>query len=142
MHPIRFIGSCYCLLFNFGIYLKQEVLVISRFLIIFIMFAAIAYANSPQGMNGRWKTACNEDVQRFCKHINPGQVGIIKCLRVHNAELSTPCRAEINSERERACRADHEEFCNDIKFGQGDAEECLKQHKNELTPECKEHLIR
>ncbi len=36
--------------------------------------------------------ACREDVERFCKDVQPRGGGIVKCLREHETELSSGCR--------------------------------------------------
>ena len=39
--------------------------------------------------------ACQADVDKFCKGIQPGEGRILKCLKDHQAELSPSCREEM-----------------------------------------------
>lgn len=39
--------------------------------------------------------ACKDDVSRFCADVQPGRGGIVRCLREHEAELSSECRAAM-----------------------------------------------
>ncbi len=45
--------------------------------------------------------ACDADVQKFCKDVQPGQGRLIKCLREHDKELSAECRAKMSEPRKR-----------------------------------------
>jgi hypothetical protein len=39
--------------------------------------------------------ACEEDVSRFCADVQPGRGGIVRCLREHEADLSSACKAAL-----------------------------------------------
>ena len=43
--------------------------------------------------------ACTEDMEKFCKDVQPGSGRILKCLREHTQELSSACR-KITEETE------------------------------------------
>ena len=45
--------------------------------------------------------ACREDVQKFCKDVQPGRGGTGRCLREHESELSSECRAALPEARMR-----------------------------------------
>lgn len=38
---------------------------------------------------------CKDDVDKFCKDINPGGGRIINCLKTHEAELNPACKADM-----------------------------------------------
>jgi hypothetical protein len=38
---------------------------------------------------------CKADVDKFCKDVKPGAGRIIKCLKIHEAELNPACKADI-----------------------------------------------
>ncbi len=38
------------------------------------------------------KDACKDDVEKFCKGVQPGQGNIVRCLKEHEASLSEKCR--------------------------------------------------
>jgi hypothetical protein len=39
--------------------------------------------------------ACAEDINKFCRDIQPGEGRILKCLREHSAEISSGCTEKI-----------------------------------------------
>ena len=39
--------------------------------------------------------ACRDDVQKFCKDVQPGRGGIMRCLKEHESELSAGCREKL-----------------------------------------------
>jgi len=39
--------------------------------------------------------ACADDIDRFCKDVQPGKGNIMGCLREHKGELSPECREEF-----------------------------------------------
>jgi Cysteine rich repeat len=51
-----------------------------------------------QAMETRMKEmsdACQSDVQQFCRDINPGGGRLAQCLKQHESELSSTCKAEL-----------------------------------------------
>jgi hypothetical protein len=45
--------------------------------------------------------ACEADVQKFCKDVKPGGGNIIKCLKEHEKELSSECKAKMSEPKKR-----------------------------------------
>jgi hypothetical protein len=43
--------------------------------------------------------ACQNDVQQFCKDIKPGGGRLAQCLKQHESELSSTCKAELTQAR-------------------------------------------
>jgi Cysteine rich repeat len=43
--------------------------------------------------------ACQSDVQRFCTDISPGGGRLAQCLKQHESELSSTCKAELAQAR-------------------------------------------
>lgn len=39
--------------------------------------------------------ACKPDAEKYCKNVKPGQGRIVRCLKLHHAELSIECRAHF-----------------------------------------------
>jgi Cysteine rich repeat len=46
--------------------------------------------------------ACAEDVERFCKDVQPGRGRIAKCLRERKSELSAVCTEKLAETRKRS----------------------------------------
>ena len=89
---------------------------------------------------------CAEDVQKFCKDVQPGGGRLAECLKQHEKELSGPCKQKMQEARERAqevhqaCADDVHKFCGDVTPGKGRVARCLKEHARQLSPECKKEL--
>jgi hypothetical protein len=87
--------------------------------------------------------ACKADVEKFCKNVEPGEGGIMRCLKEHEAELSAPCKAageEMKAGKEamkEACKSDFDTFCKGIEPGEGRLIKCIKEHEAKLSPKCK-----
>jgi hypothetical protein len=47
----------------------------------------------------RFRKACEGDVQRLCKDVQPGEGRVIKCLKEHEKELSPDCSASMERGR-------------------------------------------
>jgi len=89
---------------------------------------------------------CAEDVEKFCKDVQPGGGRLVECLKQHEKELSGPCKQRMEEARERAkevhqaCGDDVHKFCGEVTPGKGRVARCLKEHANQLSPECKKEL--
>ncbi|HKE11175.1 MAG TPA: cysteine rich repeat-containing protein [Myxococcota bacterium] len=59
-----------------------------------------AHAQQGHGHGGKVLQACGDDAKRLCTGLEPGSVGILRCLRQHEADLSSACRAAMGPPRE------------------------------------------
>jgi hypothetical protein len=90
--------------------------------------------------------ACKADVERLCKGVKPGGGRIIRCVKEHEADLSTECKEAMAEARQeirewaQACEPDVQKFCKDAKPGGGRILRCLGEHEAELAPACKAAL--
>jgi hypothetical protein len=56
--------------------------------------------------------ACHDDVQKFCKDVDPGEGRIVRCLEEHEKSLSERCRTTLDrkeSKRDERRRRGHDE---------------------------------
>ncbi len=99
---------------------------------------------------------CSEDIAKFCKDVKPVRRAIMKCLELHESQLSDVCREyEAKMERTRvesreagmhqmrfrqACKDDMAKFCKEPASAQGEPLKCLKAHENELSVPCNESI--
>ncbi len=87
---------------------------------------------------------CMDELERFCKDVQPGEGRILKCLQEHDRDLSAGCRDKVQSvlkrleEAKQACAPDIARFCADVVPGGGRLIRCLEPHAGELTPACRE----
>lgn len=94
--------------------------------------------------------ACDEDVQKYCANVRPGQGRIVTCLEANQGNLSAACKTAMAEGKERmtgrreamkgmadACSADAEQFCADVKAGGGRLSRCLKRNESKLSEDCR-----
>jgi hypothetical protein len=102
------------------------------------------------------KSACSEDIAKFCQNIEPGMIALMECLEKHESELTEACRGYEATmgggrmeRRERvrdritfrqACLNDMTKFCNDANPTQGGMLKCLKDHQKEISVSCSESM--
>jgi len=104
------------------------------------LFAAGVAAQA--GAQQRREGPCAADAKKFCGDVQPGQGGIAKCMKAHDAELSPACRERMKARAEKAekvreeCKPDVEKFCKGIAPGGGRIRSCLRARQAELDPAC------
>ncbi len=45
----------------------------------------------------KFRQACKDDIIKLCKDANPADGGVIKCLKEHEKELSSPCGESLKA---------------------------------------------
>jgi hypothetical protein len=45
--------------------------------------------------------ACADDIDKFCKEVQPGKGNIARCLKEHKSELSLACKEELKKGKHR-----------------------------------------
>jgi hypothetical protein len=89
-------------------------------------------------------SVCNEDIQKFCGDVTPGEGRILMCLQSHIDRISPECRGAMETGKKKvkeaadACREDAEKFCAGIQPGGGRIAICLKQNFESLSPACRQ----
>lgn len=97
--------------------------------------------------NAQTKNPCADDVAKYCKDVTPGGGRLVRCLKQHESELSSECKASQETARVRAkeaheaCADDVQKLCKDVKPGEGRVIRCLKDNSKSLSPECREKLV-
>jgi hypothetical protein len=91
-------------------------------------------------------TACRPDKDQFCQGVRPGGGRLVKCLSVHDYELSPQCQTQMTriaaaraqvSALQAACRADAERLCPGTEGRAGELQACLQTNEAQLSPECR-----
>jgi len=86
---------------------------------------------------------CAEEIAKFCKDIQPCKGLLMDCLKEHENELSSICKAKVEEankrleEAQQVCAEDIQKFCKDVQPGGGRIAKCLKEHACDLSPACK-----
>lgn len=94
--------------------------------------------------------ACEDDLNKYCSTVTPGEGRGLLCLEAHQDKISTKCEyslfdASRNLQRsldrvEQAadiCWSDIEKNCSNIPEGSGRIAQCLVDKKASLEPACK-----
>jgi len=98
------------------------------------------------GGSAQGQGPCADDVQRFCKDVQPGGGRIARCLKEHEDNVSPACRQHMAEVMKRvheyhefreACQDDVLRLCAGVKPGEGRIINCLKEYESRLSPECK-----
>ena len=114
--------------------------------IVVLMIAAVALWMSTAAVSvgaAQEQGPCADDVQKFCKDVQPGEGRIAKCLKEHEADLSRACKRQMIEVKKRVhefrevCEDDVLRLCAGVKPGGGRIIKCLKEHESELSPECR-----
>lgn len=101
--------------------------------------AVAAFVTTARAQQG----ACDQDIEKFCKAVQPGEGRIVECLKSNQASLSPKCAGYMKQVQQQlkqlsaACEPDVERFCWETPIGKGGLAGCLKQHSSELSPGCK-----
>ena len=91
---------------------------------------------------------CMEEIEKYCKDVQPGGGRILECLSGHDRDLTPVCRGKVDEHRrkmeeaKKICEADIRKFCTDVKPGQGRLLKCLQREKGSLTPECRKQVVK
>jgi hypothetical protein len=118
----------------------------ASWVIIFPVGAQPAPDAAPAEQTAPSSGACQDDLQKFCKDAG-AFAARMKCLKEHEADLSSPCKQAREKMAQRAhkrldkakesCQSDIEKYCKDVKEGAGRIAACLKGHVDDLSPRCK-----
>jgi len=104
------------------------------------VFCTTAGADQEQG--------CQQDIQKLCNDVQPGEGRILACLRTHQKDTSTTCKRTLSQVNEMvkqmtaSCEPDIEQFCMNMPSGKGAIANCLKKHQGELSPGCKSSMAK
>ena len=99
------------------------------------------------------RESCEEDAEKFCQAVQPGQGKIARCLRMHGPDLSASCKKDLeqmqgrvddardNAERiQAACAQDEQKLCPEVDLGGGKMAKCLREHEKQLSAGCSRAL--
>jgi Golgi apparatus protein 1 len=90
--------------------------------------------------------ACNDDVAKLCKDVQPGEGRVLACLNSHQADVSKGCVKAIQQLKAQvkelsACEPDVETFCWNTPTGKGRILQCLQTNESNLSSaDCKTAL--
>jgi hypothetical protein len=118
-----------------------------------LLFAGLIFGTDASAAD---KSACSEDIAKFCQGIEPGMIALMDCLEKHENELTATCkeyeatmgggkterreRVRESTKFRQACLNDMTKFCNDANPTQGGMLKCLKDHEKEISASCNESI--
>jgi hypothetical protein len=100
----------------------------------------LAAEEAPRG-------ACRADVEKLCQGVERGKGAVARCLKEHEASLSSECKEAIARSREKAralgkaCKEDAQQFCKDVNPGRGRIVRCLQQNADKVSQVCRAALL-
>jgi hypothetical protein len=107
---------------------------------------SIAVLMLTAGFAAAADSLCVAEMKKYCAN-EPAGVGLIQaCLKKHEADLSAPCKANVDNLQKEigaiaaTCRYDIMRFCDTVTPGGGRVASCLQDNRDELSPECKDRL--
>src|SRR5262245_45126790 len=99
---------------------------------------AIAIALCTASMVAAQQAECSGDIDKFCKDVQVGEGRTLKCLREHEAELSGPCKAQLNTAAQyMACVDDGIRLCPGLQPSWAKLIKCLRTHTTDLSSACR-----
>jgi hypothetical protein len=96
--------------------------------------AALLAAGQANAAQSGAAMACVKDYRQFCKSVPTGGGRSVACLKEHAAELSAPCKEQVQVLE--ACAPEIKKLCGE-GAGAGELRTCLKAHASELSADCK-----
>lgn len=99
--------------------------------------------------------ACRQDVEKYCKDVEPGEGRVHSCLRFHKAFISERCAAEENKlaavefrdirlrpKLAKVCSEERAVYCKDVKPGKARVIQCLMENMAQpnFGEECRAEL--
>lgn len=105
--------------------------------LLFMTLLATSFAALAQAGN----TACQNDVEQFCKSQKSTPSATMDCLLDHQQDISNACydslKQRLDNQRNlKACKADAEQFCSGVQAGGGRIVRCLSEHQKEISDDC------
>lgn len=114
---------------------------LSKYLAVFAALFFIAF--SVRAETG----PCAEDLDKFCKGVEPGNLRLVNCLKQNEAQLSPGCKAHRDERATKlktirdTCQLDIERLCADVVRAKGPVKRCLKDNEARLTAECRAKFL-
>ncbi|MBW2667080.1 MAG: hypothetical protein JRE13_12380 [Deltaproteobacteria bacterium] len=117
--------------------------------IIAVLFCAPA-AMAQESLLDYVKNSCQEDLDKYCKAVTPGEGRLALCLAAHEDHISERCqfalyRGAVALEQAIAaisyvassCSDDAEKLCPETQPGDGRLLECLESKSDKVSSDCK-----
>ena len=101
------------------------------------------------------KTACGEDLNKYCSTVTPGDGRLLFCMMAHEDKISEKCDIALYdasrkmehtldrlAEAADECWPDIERHCANSPVGGGHVAQCLVDHKKSLRASCRTAIER
>jgi Golgi apparatus protein 1 len=118
---------------------------ISIFALLSLAVAVSASADKMSDQKNLLQSACQSDLQNFCKDVTPGDHRAMSCLKAHEDQLSSGCSTEWVKQKaawkqtmrdgRNACSGDVQKFCSNVT-GPKEVASCLSTHSSDLSSSC------
>jgi Golgi apparatus protein 1 len=126
--------------------MKTTALLISIIAVLFFAPAAMAQESLLDYM----KNSCQDDLDKYCKAVTPGEGRLALCLAAHENHIGERCQYALYqgavaleqaiaaiSYVSRSCSGDAEKLCPETQPGDGRLLECLESKSDKVSSGCK-----
>lgn len=98
-----------------------------------ILLLALAVVSPVWAARNAAMQACHDDFSKLCSGIKLGGGRAAECLKQHEAELTSDCKAAMVEVKD--CGQEIKKICG-ASTGAGALRECMKTHASEFTASC------
>jgi len=112
-----------------------------------------ASASAQQNLADIVVKGCQEEIEKYCKDVTPGDGRVLACLYAHNDRLSGKCEFALYdaaAQLERAvaaltyvaneCENDLDNFCKGVDPGEERLLKCLEKQGDKVSKRCREAI--
>lgn len=126
---------------------KPHMITLTRKLILVATAALFMLHSTSAGAAETDTYPCMDELEKFCKDVQPAAGLLVACLSGHAEKLSPSCRTKVElslkriEEAKKLCEPDIQKYCADVTPGHGRVLNCMKSKLELLSPACREKVV-
>jgi Cysteine rich repeat len=130
----------------------KKMLAVTVSLCVIMLIGGLAFAEE-KGLVEIVADGCKQDIETYCKNVNPGKGRVLACLYAYQDKLSNRCEYALYdaaAQLERAitaltylaneCKDDLKAYCSDVKPGEGRLINCIDKNMEKVSNRCKQAI--
>ena len=128
---------------------------ITLILILTVLTLSIASHADEKSLQQYVQQACQEDKEKFCSNVTPGEGRLLACAAAHEDQLSGQCSHALYQAADILdafiqtinyiaveCKQDITTYCSNVKLGEGRILTCLDDNSDKISGQCDTALAR